>query len=134
MSERIFVDTGGWVALFVSNDQYHGAARHWFNNNSTDLLTTDYVVDETLTLLRKRVGSINSIRIGKEILDPGYCHVERISEKDFDSALQLFERFDDKAWSFTDCVSRVVMQRLQIATALAFDEHFRQFGTVNVVP
>lgn len=46
----------------------------------------------------------------------------------------MFSTYQDKGWSFTDCVSRVVMGRLGIDTALAFDEHFRQFGTVNVVP
>ena len=40
----------------------------------------------------------------------------------------------DKEWSFTDCVSRAVIERLGITTAVAFDEHFRQFGTVIVVP
>jgi len=49
-------------------------------------------------------------------------------------AWNVFRRFTDKAWSFTDCVSYVVMQRLKISTACSFDEHFRQFGTVAVVP
>jgi predicted nucleic acid-binding protein len=46
----------------------------------------------------------------------------------------FFSTFQDKGWSFTVCVSRVVMERLSIATACAFDVHFRQFGTVAVVP
>jgi predicted nucleic acid-binding protein len=45
----------------------------------------------------------------------------------------VFQRFHDKEWSFTDCTSRVVMQRLGIQRAFAFDDHFRQFGTVTVV-
>lgn len=40
----------------------------------------------------------------------------------------------DKQWSFTDCTSRVVMERLGIQKVFAFDDHFRQFGTVTVVP
>ena len=43
-------------------------------------------------------------------------------------------QFDDKQWSFTDCTSRVVIDRLSLPTAFAFDEHFRQFGNVTVVP
>jgi uncharacterized protein len=46
----------------------------------------------------------------------------------------VFKTFSDKGWSFTDCTSRVLMERLGIAQAFAFDEHFRQFGTVTVVP
>ena len=54
--------------------------------------------------------------------------------KDFRNAGDLLLRYRDKGWSFTDCTSYVVMERLGIETALAFDDHFRQFGTVTVVP
>jgi len=40
----------------------------------------------------------------------------------------------DKEWSFTDCTSKFVIAQLAIAYALSFDQHFRQFGTVIVVP
>jgi predicted nucleic acid-binding protein len=49
-------------------------------------------------------------------------------------AWRVFSTYRDKGWSFTDCVSRVVMERLGITTAAAFDEHFHQFGMVAVVP
>lgn len=42
--------------------------------------------------------------------------------------------FHDKRWSFTDCTSKVVMEEVGCRTAIAFDEHFRQFGTVAVEP
>jgi predicted nucleic acid-binding protein len=44
------------------------------------------------------------------------------------------ERYSDKGWSFTDCTSRIVMERMKISTAFAVDHHFRQFGTVTVLP
>jgi len=50
------------------------------------------------------------------------------------AAWEVFRQFRDKQWSFTDCVSRVVIERLSIPAAFAFDEHFRQFGNVAVVP
>ncbi len=53
---------------------------------------------------------------------------------DLKEVWQVFSTYQDKAWSFTDCFSRVVVERLRLDTALAFDEHFRQFGTVKVVP
>ena len=46
----------------------------------------------------------------------------------------IFQQFRDKEWSFTDCTSYVAMQRLRIKSAFSFDHHFRQFGTVTVVP
>jgi predicted nucleic acid-binding protein len=58
----------------------------------------------------------------------------RVSDADLQRATDIFFSFVDKAWSFTDCTSRVVMERLGIQRAFAFDEHFRQFGTVAVLP
>jgi hypothetical protein len=50
----IFVDTGAWFAAFVPKDADHSAARAWLAGNEAPLLTTDYVLDELLTLLRMR--------------------------------------------------------------------------------
>lgn len=45
-----------------------------------------------------------------------------------------FDSCDDKNWSFTDCTSKVVMEQLGVKAAFAFDHHFHQFGTIQVVP
>jgi predicted nucleic acid-binding protein len=50
----IFVDTGAWYASLVPTDPDHTTAAQWLATNRSPLLTTDYVVDETLTLLRSR--------------------------------------------------------------------------------
>ena len=60
--------------------------------------------------------------------------MEWVSEADFFAAYAPFIRYNDKDWSFTDCVSRAVMSRLNIKSAFAFDVHFRQFGNLKVVP
>lgn len=48
---------------------------------------------------------------------------------DVAAAFEIYARFAGKAWSFTDCVSYVVIQRLGIKTAASFDQHFRQSGS-----
>lgn len=50
----VFVDTGAWFARFVPTDPDHAAAKAWLDSNTQPLITTDYVVDELLTLLRIR--------------------------------------------------------------------------------
>ena len=50
----IFVDTGAWFARYVVEDIDHPAAVAWFETPPDRLLTTDYVVDELLTLLKMR--------------------------------------------------------------------------------
>ena len=130
----IFVDTGAWFAAFVPNDPDHAAADSWLAQNTTPLVTTDYVLDELLTLLKRRGEFQRARRLGGSILNGTIARFERVAAADLDAAWNVFCQFRDKAWSFTDCTSRVVMERLSISTAFAFDEHFRQFGNVAVVP
>jgi|GEM_PF-4024807 len=47
---------------------------------------------------------------------------------------QTFRQFSDTAWSFTDCTRKVVIDKLHLQQACAFDHHFHQFGSVEVVP
>ncbi len=130
----IFIDTGAWFARYVSEDVDHAAAMTWFANPSDRLLTTDYVVDELLTLLKTRGYSNIAYAVGVKLLTGTACQLEYVQPSDIKSAWNVFSTYRDKGWSFTDCVSRVVMERLGISTACAFDDHFRQFGTLTVVP
>ena len=50
----IFVDTGAWFAVAVRNDLDHDVAMAWLSRNSDPLITTDYVMAESATLIRMR--------------------------------------------------------------------------------
>jgi predicted nucleic acid-binding protein len=43
-------------------------------------------------------------------------------------ALALIAKYKDKDFSMTDAVSFVVMDKLRITTAFAFDRNFEQYG------
>lgn len=131
---RVFVDTGAWFALFVPTDPDHAEARVWLDSNVQPLVTSDYVLDELLTLLRMRGEYRRALEIGPAILHGEVCELEWVTPPDVADAWQVFSSYRDKGWSFTDCVSLAMMRRLRIASAFAFDEHFRQFGSVQVVP
>ena len=94
--------------------------------------TTDYVLDETFTLLFRRLRiedakkSVNAIEKG---IERGYIRLERITAERFEMAKSLRMRFQDKLRiSFTDFTSMVVMTELGIADILTEDEHFTQVG------
>jgi uncharacterized protein len=72
--------------------------------------------------------------LGRQLWSQSLCQLIWIGQSDVDAAWQVFDAFDDKLWSFTDCVSYVVMKRLGIVEAFALDEHFKQFGFVEVKP
>jgi uncharacterized protein len=130
----IFVDTGIWYAANVAEDPDHKYSRQLLLDAASDLLTTEYVVDELLTLLVVRKHRDVAVRIGDGFWSQATCDLGWTTVEDIESAWQIFRTFDDKARSFTDCVSYAVMKRLAISEAFALDEHFKQFGFVTVRP
>lgn len=130
----IFVDTGAWYASTVPDDVNHEKAQQWLNANTQPLLTTDYVIDETLTLLKVRGYAPQALDLGESLFAGELADIILITEDDIQQAWQTFRQFRDKDWSFTDCTSKVVMERLQAMQAFSFDHHFRQFGAIGVVP
>lgn len=130
----IFVDTGAWFASIVPWDANHAAAVAWLGQNQERLITTDYILDETLTLLRVRKEADRALAFGETLISQQLAELYLVHEPDVHSAWSVFRDFTDKEWSFTDCISKVVMENLGLTVAFAFDQHFRQFGTVRVVP
>ena len=61
-------------------------------------------------------------------LDLGFCGVERVSKEDESLAIDLVRSHEDKTCSLCDAMSFVVMARLGIADAIAFDRHFAEYG------
>lgn len=130
----VFVDTGGWFAYFVRRDSDHMAAVDWMRQNRQPLVTTDYVLDELFTLLKLRESHRVAAAAGTALLDQSVTRLERVGEADFRAAWGVFQQYSDKRWSFTDCTSKVIMERLSVTHAFAFDSHFEEFGTVVRVP
>jgi predicted nucleic acid-binding protein len=130
----IFVDTSAWFAAVVPTDSDHPHATRWLAANSEQLLTTDYVIDETLTLLRARGERQRARELGEQFFESSMTEVYFLTEDDISQAWSVFRRYDDKNWSFTDCASKVVIEQMNIPEAFTFDHHFRQFGSVRVVP
>jgi predicted nucleic acid-binding protein len=130
----IFVDTGAWFARYVVEDVDHALAVAWFSKPPDRLVTTDYVVDELLTLLKQRDCVDIALAVGAPLIEGAACRLEYLQPVDVARAWILFSTHRSHSWSFTDCTSRAVMERLGVKTACAFDQHFREFGTVTVVP
>jgi len=129
--QPFFVDTSGWCAIYVRSDYYHSqAVAFWQKIASTTgtLYTSDYIMDETLTLLRMRVGHSAAVDFGRLVLSSNVVKIITVSTARWQRAWELFQKYEDKDFSFTDCTSFVIMQELNLRDALAFDHHFRQMG------
>ena len=131
--ERIFVDTGAWVALANSGDEDHEDVRAATSGWEGRLVTTNLVVGETVTLALYRFGHAAAKKLGERLYSGGIAAVVRIELQDERSAWELFCDRDDKEYSFVDCSSFVVMRRLKLDKAVATDDDFAQEG-FNVIP
>jgi hypothetical protein len=130
----VFVDTGAWFAKFVQDDPQHARVQAWFDSTQEPLVTTDYCIDETLTLLVARKRLARALVAGQSLFNPVVTHIHFITKQQVERAWILFQQRAANGWSFTDCTSKIVIDDLGICTAAALDEHFRQFGNVTVVP
>jgi uncharacterized protein len=130
----LFVDTAGWVACSDAADPAHkraAAARNRWLEEGGLLVTTDYVADETLTLLRLRLGLGAAEAWWRQVDGSSHLRWEFISLARADKARGWFFRYADKEFSFTDCTSFVVMRELRLQEALTTDHHFAQAGFVT---
>ena len=75
----IFVDTGAWFAAVVSADANHNAATAWLRANREPLFTTDFIIDETLTLLRIRRYPELALDLGQQFFDGPIATVHYIT-------------------------------------------------------
>ena len=134
----IFVDTGAWFAVAVRNDPDHAAAMRWLRQNREPLITTDYVLAETATLIRMRDktarGHRLAVRVTSSILRQQTAILQNVSAADLQRALEIFRRYSDHLFSFVDCTSFAVMERLGITHAFAFDSHFDEYPGLIKVP
>lgn len=96
-------------------------------------LTTDYIVDETVTLLLVRHSHAGAADFLKTTLESKSLRFEWVDSERFHAAAELFRRHDDKEWSFTDCVSFALMQELKIQDSFTTDRHFRHAGFVPLL-
>ena len=133
---QMFVDTAAWVAAADSRDAAGSAVRdardQWLSSGGV-LTTTDYVIDETLTTIRFRLGLDAAEAWWLQIDGSTRLRIESIDEPRRERARTLFFRYRDKDFSFTDCCSFAVMRELRIRRALTLDHHFRQMR-FEVVP
>jgi len=138
LRRAVFVDTSAWYALADTNDTEHETAVHALRRIAAlgrPLCTTNYVVAESYTLVRVRLGARAAHAFIRGARDSR--RVERVFvEPDWEEeAERLLIQYEDQDFSFVDATSFVTMRRLGLDDALAFDQHFlvAGFSTVSLL-
>ncbi len=132
----VFVDTAGWMSLADAADPQHADAKAWRDSwleAGGLLVSTDHVADETLTLIRFRLGIAAAERWWDQVEGSTRLAWEWIDPLRAEKARRWMFRWHDKDFSFTDCTSFVVMKEQRLRSALTGDRHFAQAG-FEIVP
>ncbi len=128
-NSKIFVDTSAFYALLDRSNEHHKAASALWPNlldiNIT-LLTTNYVVSETMALLQNRIGFEAANLWCKNIL--GTLDVLWIDAETHEKGFTLWLNLGRKGLSLVDCVSFVFMHQHEIEKAFCFKPHFTDHG------
>ena len=133
--QPIFVDTWGWLAYGHRRDAHHAEVKELVEacvSNRTPVHTSDYVLDELITLLFRRESYEEAGRFLDGLLADsarGALQIQRLTTERFHAALELRKRFRDKPdISFTDLTTMVIMRELQIKAVVTEDNHFLHVG------
>lgn len=129
--KRVFVDSGAWIALALTNDPYHVRARAaWADLGaaSTRLVTSIPVVVETFTFLDRNTNRTVAMAWRDQVTAMRRLQVVECSLADLTRSWAWFDRRDLVRLSAVDATSFAIMQRLRIGVAFAFDQHFSHAG------
>jgi uncharacterized protein len=133
----IFIDTSGFVALSDKRDRHHVRAKRFFRllaRTRRPLVTSTYVADEVITLVRMRIGHGVAVEVGNAILGSRWCRMLDVEEEMRSSAWTLFTRYQNQEFSFTDCTSFAIMRSLGIEEAFTFDRRDFAAAGFSAVP
>jgi predicted nucleic acid-binding protein len=124
----IFVDTSAIYALADAADLNHGRAVELAQRAAVDgetLVLHNYIVVESTALLQRRLGLDSATRFLRET---DRLRLHWVSEDDHASAVDLLSQRGLRQLSLVDCISFIVMSRLEIESAFAFDADFQREG------
>jgi predicted nucleic acid-binding protein len=129
----IFVDTSAFYALLDGDDADHAPASKWWEANPPIegvLVTTNYVVLETMALLQSRIG-MAAVRMFHDAFLP-LVRVEWIDEILHNQAASALVATGRRGLSLVDLTSFETMRQLGIRSVFTFDRHFKEFGFETV--
>ncbi len=126
----VFLDTNAIAALANKRDQSHLPVVQAFQSlvaRNEPIVTTNFVLDETYTLVRRRVGHAAAVAIMRRV-EQSAIKVFHVSPVHETRAKAIFIRYGDKHFSFTDCTSFAVIEQKRIPLVLTVDQDFRLYS------
>ena len=134
--ERVFVDTGAWIALALTRDPLHFRAREaWtvLQDNGAKLYTSIPVILETFTFLERNASRDVALAWRQSIDELSGLEILECTLRDLKRSWPYVGRRDLHKLSAIDATSFAIMKREKLRKAFAFDHHFAMVGFRLVV-
>ena len=131
----IFIDTGPFLARYMAKDEHHIMAISFWSDlkkSKQQLFTSNFVLDETFTLLGRRTGYAFASARARAILSSAAITILRPGKYDEIEAVKVFEKYADRSVSYTDCISFVLMRSHKIKRVFTFDKYFQMAGFTSI--
>ncbi len=130
----IFIDTTMWVSAIDASDELHEDGKavlgKLVEGNLPLTVTTDFVLDETLTMLKKRGAKPSKVAEDvQNIVSSMRVNIVYVDEMLFKESLYNYTKY--ATLSFTDAVSLTVMLRLKIGEVYSHDKDFDLKGIIR---
>ena len=142
MRTKIFVDSSFWIALVDKSDSSYQKAKKLLKKKEISqaiLVTSDHILDECLTRIKRKVGAKFSFLFYKLILDGENQKILKIlqtTKRIFKEAYRIFENNPlPKSFSFTDATTIALMKAHKIEALVTFDQDFKKIKPkIQVLP
>jgi uncharacterized protein len=129
-----FVDTSAFLAVLGRDDDNHERAKSAWKNlleRRTPLVTSSYVLSETIAILQHRIG-VDAVRVFHQDIYP-ILTIEWVGGDLHEKGMGGVLAANHRDLSLTDCVSFEIMRQRGIRKAFAFDKHYKKQG-FDIVP
>jgi len=131
MKEKIFIDTGFWIALFNKDDEYHQIAKKNFKSILKNywLYSSEFIMFETITYLNCSIKNHDlALKFLDRIESNNFVTIFEVDIGIKNKALEIFKKYADQYFSHTDCTSFAIMQQEKFTQYAGFDDHFKSMG------
>ncbi len=114
------------VSLFNSKDEMHLKAVSLLDSfKKSKVIISDFILFETITFLNASLKNhAFALKFLKYIESGNNIQIIDVDSNIKRSALDIFKRFSDKSFFFTDCTSFVIIDNYYILSVYIFDDHF----------
>ena len=128
---EVFLDSAYVIALAQVTDAHHSPAVEMSRQlaaRSVLIVTTGAVLLEIGNALAKVKSREAAVRFITHLQNSRVVEIVPLTKDLLATGWELFSQRPDKDWSWTDCISFVIMRERGLKQALTSDGHFEQAG------